>query len=158
MRIVIQLPADRRQLGVLRLLDASGKALLSAHCLGLADRAAATAHGNPSRDPLKPFGDTPLGEYKCIVNFHPETVAATIHSFGPYGWIDLIPTAGPALQSAHNGRAGLRIHSGDPNPAYAQWNGLRPTYGCVRIPDADMLALMRGVKDGSGLTASIEQA
>lgn len=148
--IDVQLPADRTGLGRLRLLDSSDAAVFGPiPAYGKADNAAARAHGNPTRDPLKPWGDTPLGVYRCTL----ATVAVTPtieRKYGPFGYIVLDPLSGPALVARQNGRFGLLIHAGALN---AQGK-LRPTFGCVRIADGDMKNLRAAIAElnnGDGL-------
>jgi hypothetical protein len=61
--IVVQLPADRTQKGTLSLVAADGATLLAGpfQTYGKADGQTAAANGNPTRNTLLPFGDTPLG-------------------------------------------------------------------------------------------------
>ncbi len=132
--ILIELFPDRSRVGRLIVQDDSGDTLLGPFAaLGKADDNAAKANGNPSRDPLHVFGDTPLGSYQC----HVQPPQTPVHSYGPYKTIALVATGGDALTAQKNGRSGLLIHGGDLGP-----NGsLRPTHGCVRLFNEDMKLL-----------------
>lgn len=136
MTIEVTLPKDRLKLGKIRLLD--GVAILhEGQALGLADRGAAIAAGNPTRSPLKRNGDTPTGEYSGIWlsnNLGGPDGAELLRKYGAYPILLLSPTAGQALLT-RGVRSGLAIHSGalNPNPAYAKWAQMRPTNGCIRV-------------------------
>jgi lipoprotein-anchoring transpeptidase ErfK/SrfK len=84
---------------------------------------------------LKPFGDIPTGEYTGYVTVpgKPE------RSYGPYRRIALDPITGDAFEAKRNGRYGLMIHGGD----LSSKGALRPTHGCLRLSNADMLELLR---------------
>ena len=64
--------------------------------------------------------------------------AEEVDRFGPHGKVVLDPEGGPALEAKRNGRYGLLIHGGRLSPAQR----LRPTYGCLRVADADMARLV----------------
>lgn len=153
MHILIRLPKNRQWPGTLQLIGDDGVELLRGNALGRADQAAAVKSGNPSRNPLKAFGDTPAGQYLgallagCL---QPE------RSYGSFPPISLSPVSGQALQAKLNGRRGLLIHSGD----LGQQGGLRPTHGCVRIHPATHQALVEalGARKQTALTVSIEES
>jgi hypothetical protein len=109
--------------------------------LGKSDNAAAARRGNPSRDPTRPFGDTPAGEYACAIGRPGAVTAELERKYGPHGWIALDPIAGQALQAKRNGRFGLLIHGGALNAK----GRLRPTHGCIRMFNPDLAALLRAV-------------
>ena len=104
----------------------------------------AKERGNESRDPLKPFGDIPTGEYGARV------ISAGSKKYGPHERIDLhIAVSGDAVialgektEDGSGGRYGLLIHGGPLNAA----GKLRPTYGCARLRDEDMRTLLDFVK------------
>jgi len=137
MRIDIYLHKDRTLPGVIRWDEDS-----SARCFGKSDNAAAKKAGNESRDPLKPYGDIPLGNYKAVVT----VPGSPDRSYGPHKRLNLTPTAGPALQAFANGRYGIMIHGGDLAP-----NGnLRPTHGCVRVDDHAMENILLTIDEYKG--------
>ena len=134
MRIDIILPANRNLPGWLRLLDAQGNLLFACPCLGKADNAMAAAKGNPTRNPLLPFGDTPLGQWEGRISARPMSNTRT---YGIHRVIDLHATGGDALRAQNNKRDGIWIHGGA-----ARMGRLRPTYGCIRVADEHMGALL----------------
>ncbi len=149
MRIVVTLRPDRGVPGVLRLLGLDGRVVVQGFCLGLADRAAAEKVGNPSRDPVKPFGNTPTGEYMgALLGYVPKPA----RSYGASQPIMLDPVSGQALEAARNGRAGLWIHSGDLTPG----GFLRPTFGCVRVTPATHAVLVQAIKAAGAKTFPVE--
>jgi len=147
LQIVVQLPLDRTKTGTLRLIGDAGNTLAGPYdVLAKADNGTAMAHGNPNRDPLQPYGDTPEGVYSV-----PRAIAAgggtsySAHSYGPYGALVLQPSSGEAATAAAAGRVGLLIHSGDPG----QTEPLRPTHGCLRLSNDSMNALMAALSTAS---------
>ncbi len=129
------LPKDRNIPGELIALDDDGNVIHHCPVLGRADNAKARQMGNPTRNPLLPFGDTPTGLYRCRKH-GPVAPAST---YGIYPVIVLTPISGDALRSygGTRPRAGLWMHEGDPG-ALAAWAYLRATYGCLRISRDDM--------------------
>jgi len=142
--IVVQLPADRTQKGTLSLVADDGATVIAGpfQTYGKADGQTATANGNPSRNTLLPFGDTPLGTYSVPgMEVTGDGTGRSAHSYGPNGAIRLNPTGGNAATAAIAGRQYLLIHGGDLNAAGA----LRPTNGCLRLSNADMVSLITSI-------------
>lgn len=136
MTIQIQLPINRQFLGRITFGG------WWAECLGQADLMAAIQHGNPQRNPLKGYGDTPLGRYRATLGPAHSSTPADLRSYGPHRVILLQPLDGDALTAAKNGRDGIWIHGGAPAP---DGIGLRPTHGCVRLSDrnqGELVALL----------------
>ncbi len=136
LRILIRLPHDRAQPGSLNLVDIEPTVLFSCDCLGKADGQRALAEGNRQRDPLKPYGDTPTGEYAAA---RVRTHEPPHPRMGPLS-IALIGIAGDAVRAKQD-RVGLAIHAGRGD------GHLIPTYGCIRLRDrdlADLAAVMAG--------------
>jgi len=134
MNLVAILPKDRSQTGTLEAWNA-GTLVGSFSVLGKADNAMARQKLNPTRDPVKQFGDTPVGTWRM-------TCGACQLDVGTYGTepvYTMWPLSGQALasHSPANRRAGIWLHGGEPNAA----GGLRPTYGCLRVSDVTMAAL-----------------
>jgi hypothetical protein len=159
--LMVSLPRDRTRTGTIELWPAAVftvplpatpapaeplKPRLNAGpfaCLGKSDNEAAIDAGNPSRDPLRPFGDFPLGEYSGQLVELPSPPGPVFErEYGPYGYIVLTAVAGDALQAQKNGRYGIRVHAGDPYPS----GGLRPTHGCLRLSNADFLELRQAIE------------
>lgn len=130
--IEIVLPKDRSKYGGLTV-----SAVATFRCLGKADNAAAKRQGNPQRDPLKQYGDTPTGVYIGTLG-----VTYKGRTYGEFPVIMLSPVSGDALRAQDKGgRSGLWIHGGDPR------NGeLRPTHGCVRVDDSTQKILVELLK------------
>lgn len=111
-----------------------------ARCYADADGQAAAAHGNPTEDPLKPFGDHPFGLYDAVAVIWSETDEER-RTYGPVR-IRLEPVAGDALKAKANGRTGICIHGGGLNAA----GELRATHGCLRVDDDTAVALAVAVE------------
>jgi hypothetical protein len=107
--------------------------------LGKADNLGAAAHGNPTRDPTRPYGDWAAGTY-AVTGLAPvdRSDPEEVNTFGPWGKLVLDPTGGPALDGKRHGRYGLLLHGG----RLSMSQRLRPTYGCGRVADADMERLV----------------
>ena len=131
----MRLPHDRSTPGRLALLTEDGAEVLVCQALGKADNGGAAAHGNPTRDPIRPYGDCPTGTFD-VTGWAATDRSDTeeVDRFGPHGKVVLDPTGGPALEGKRNGRYGLLIHGGRLNMSQR----LRPTYGCLRVTDAAM--------------------
>jgi hypothetical protein len=65
-RIVVELPKDRSQRGKFYFLNSKGKILDSFPALGLYPAFAALMRGNRDRNPLRPHGNMPLGDYEVV--------------------------------------------------------------------------------------------
>jgi hypothetical protein len=155
--INVVLPADRTKLGTYTIVDVDGNVQFGpVPCLGLADQATATAHNNPSRDPLFPFGDTPLGLYGVTVI----PASSNTHSYGPNQRLLLTPISGPCVvaEDPQHMRDGLLNHGGDPNPAYTFWDSLRPTFGCVRLSNDNMAAAVQAITGAESVQENITEA
>lgn len=150
MTIRVQLHANRDELGTLTLVTDGGRSLLAMiPCLGQADAKSAAAKGNPERDPLKPFGATPVGKYACYLTDARSQDFDYVRTYGPHGVISLDPIDGAALTAKRNGRWGLLIHGGAPSGIAwmkRHWKGLRPTFGCIRVRDEDMKELLAAIR------------
>jgi hypothetical protein len=141
-RLEIELPVERMSAGRLTFVNDGGGVIAGPFwVLGEADNRSAMAHGNPDRSPLLRYGDTPSGRFDISGFLRPETDPRMVHTYGPNGAIRLEPVGGDAALAAENGRIGLLIHGGDPGPN----GGLRPTNGCLRLADSDMLSLMTAI-------------
>lgn len=135
MHVDVELYRDRSRVGNLRLDDGE-----RFRCLGKSDDSAAKANGNPSRDPLKPFGDLPVGDYLACRSVPKNATPEDVRSYGEGPVWVLNPKSGQALDSMLNGRHGILIHAGDtgaPLPA----GSLRPTHGCLRVDGNTIAAL-----------------
>lgn len=125
--VTITFKADRRQPGTLVLRDLKGATIFSCRCLG---RSAGHA-SNPTRDPLRFRGDTPVGKYAPTFVSH---LARPVTGIGQL-WVGLDPDNfydTQARQAEIAGRRGIGIHGGRGNTV------LKATHGCVRLLDRDM--------------------
>lgn len=173
LKIRVKLPQDRTRAGTLELIDPITGGLLfgPVPVLGRAARNTAKKHGNPNADPLQPFGDTPLGEYKIsnIVAIGAGT-SRPVEQYGSSGAIVMSPARiglpadqqDAAATAANNGRTGLLIHAGrQPNSPTPLPSHLKPTNGCIRILHKDLSELIQYVRNNAFLfpgTVSIEVA
>lgn len=122
MTIEVSLPKNRLQLGTLTTGEFTCK------CYGKSDNFAATKAGNPTHDPAKPFGDTPAGTYS-VIEEPAGTGSGALRSYGPNKRLLLLDVPG---------RTGIMIHGGAPGNG----GGLRPTDGCLRLSNDDMVSLL----------------
>ena len=159
-RLIIQLPADRTGFGTLRLIGNGGSTVAGPfRALGRADRKTAAAKGNPTGDPLKPYGDTPCGTFNLIdIVQTAEGTRIDVSKYGRHGAIRLRPAEGQAARAGRAGRTGLMIHGGEASPG----GDLRPTNGCVRLSDDDMRLLLEAIarvtiSEGPPLVCMIEE-
>jgi gamma-glutamyltranspeptidase/glutathione hydrolase len=126
--IGIQLLQDRTRPGRVQLFDDDGKPLSSAYpCLGMGDPSAAAAHGNPTRNPVLPYGDTPIGRYS-IPGFEtmpqngihsvtvPGAVAGWMALHERFGRLPFESLLSPAIAHAEDGFPVSEITS-------LEWNG-----------------------------------
>ena len=130
------LPVDRTLPGFLRVTSPVGAQLLyDIPCRGKADSQNAAAHGNPDRDPTRPWGDIPSGVYRPtrLMRYDPPQ-----RTFGRFA-ILLEGQDGDALLAAQRGRTGLAIHGNRGNER------LMATYGCLRLFDRDMELLAHAI-------------
>jgi hypothetical protein len=147
--LIVTLPKNRDYAGKLRLEDEDGAVMAGPfYVCGRADDAVAQSHDNPNRDPLLPFGNTPLGRYRVL-----GVVASGAGShlpaegFGPHGVIALEPTGGDAALADANGRFHFLIQGGEA----VRGRRLRPTNGSLRLANSDLKKLVRALRDGNGV-------
>lgn len=149
--IEVKLANDRRQAGTLVVRKVGGQVLLAdIPVLGRADQGTAERMQNASADPLKPFGNTPLGGYGVtqIISTGPGTPYDAVR-YGPNGAIRLEPVSGDALVAKLNGRTGLLIHAGREKA-----NGkLTPTNGCLRVSNSNMRRIIDAIVSASNNAA-----
>jgi hypothetical protein len=138
MKITARIPKDRMAAGTIE-WGAGEHA-----CRGKADNQAAMDHGNPKRDPRRPFGDHPAGRYTATqVDGRP----ADDPKFGPYR-IHVQPAdlssddECAARENSEKGDDGIMIHGGAPQ---ADGVSLRATHGCLRVSNATIKLLALAV-------------
>lgn len=130
MKLVFTFPSDRRYAGYFTLVDEQGVLVMSGRALGKADNARAMKADNPTRDPRKPYGDTPTGIYGPSHFVTPEMPHARL---GKY-WIPMTGASGDAEVVDGSTRWGILIHAGRLHTD----GRLIPTYGCIRLSDRDL--------------------
>lgn len=146
--IRITVPANRNNRGTLAVLDAAGREVVSCVCLAKAAQELASKVGNSKRDPVKRYGDTPVGSYiaqKGAVALDPPQ-----KSFGA-GWIPLDPVGGQAQTAEDRGRSGLAIHGGRGNTR------LVPTGGCIRVFDRDYARIVAALRGAKGFKVEVTE-
>lgn len=85
-------------------------------------------------------GNTPTGTYAG--SLFSSNQGWPLASYGAWGRIQLRPVEGDAVIAEQLfGRTGLYIHGGDLATKGAWKGGLKPTYGCLRVSNGDMLFL-----------------
>jgi hypothetical protein len=139
MIIRISLPEDRDYAGRLEVLDAAGAVVLGPFpAAGRAHDKPAAAHGNALRNPLLPYGDTPIGTYS-VRGAVESGLGTALDSkvFGVHGVVLLEPVSGQAALADAHGRFRLFIQGGDDDEG-----GLRATAGAVRLLDRDQKQLV----------------
>jgi hypothetical protein len=152
-KLVIMLPEDRRYAGTLRLESEDGDVVAGPFPVcGRADEGAALRHGNPSRNPLLPFGDTPLGRYR-VEGILPSGAGTErpADRYGPHGVIVLTPTSGDAALADANGRFHLLIQGG----AAAPGRQLRPTNGSLRLGNREQKQLIEILRDRQAIICEL---
>jgi len=135
MKLTVFLHKDRTNPGVIILTDGANIAW-RAPCYGKSDNTRAKEAGNPERNPLRPFGDIPAGEWKGRI----VPASGPGRVYGPHKRILLTAVSGDALiamspknKDGDGDRYNILIHGGALNAA--GW--FRPTYGCLRLTDDD---------------------
>jgi hypothetical protein len=140
-----RIPANREKLGSCELVSSECELVLGPFiCLARSDNQKAARAMNPTRDPLKPFGDTPAGLYRVSIEPPGE-----IFAYGPGRRLLFQGIGGPAKEAMHV-RSGIMAHGGKLNPKYTWWQGLRPTYGCIRHLDADLEQILARIDSAGG--------
>ena len=153
MKVWSELPRDREREGRLWVTeDLGGGAVFGpVRCRGEADNAAAATHHNPEEDPAATFGDHPYGVSRIATVVHTDpTDAKKVRSYGPV-FLALHAVSGQAWDARQAGRTGIGIHGGAPGPG----GTLRPTYGCLRLDNADVERLATLVADEQAAGRSI---
>ncbi|WP_151733466.1 L,D-transpeptidase [Paenibacillus tengchongensis] len=132
--IMVNLKADRKQLGSLKMYNDSG-ALVFGPKQALGRSEYDTSWSQPN-------GHTPTGVYTAKISGPMPQTSDNEYSFGPSKYIEMDPVSGNALIAKQNGRTGLWIHGGAPAVAGATSYPLRPTHGCVRLSNNDQASLI----------------
>jgi hypothetical protein len=148
-KLIIRLPGDRDYTGVLYLLGDEGNVVAGPFAVaGRAVDAVAATHGNKSRSPLVPYGDTPCGTYELtrLISLSGAT-AAQKREWGRAGVAVLEPKSGDAALADAAGRFAICIHGGEPSPD----GRLRATNGSLRLTNEDQQDLMKALRGNEGM-------
>lgn len=144
--VTITAPRDRTKPGQLVLRNIKGETIFSCQCL-----LRSVGHAsNPTRDPLKFRGDTPLGKYETTFVSHLPQKSVGVGDL----WVGLDPANfydTPARRAEIAGRTRLGIHGGRGDGM------LKATHGCVRLLDRDMADFAR-VAGKLRFTVEIQEA
>jgi hypothetical protein len=121
---------------------------------GSANAEVALEQGNPTCDPLYPYGHTPTGQYRVsgLVTTGQNT-PFRVTEFGPFGAIVLEPRSGVAALAQETGRSTLMIHGGN----LSRKGHLRVTNGCLRLSNDDMRLLTRALQDLEGVVCEVNE-
>jgi hypothetical protein len=139
-QIIIQLPQDRSKTGEIHLENPNGQIIAGPfRALGLSPAFLALTKGNRDRNPLRPYGNMPLGDYE-IVAIYPTGSGTPFEEkqYGTKGIIVLAPVAGDGAIAQRNKREKFLIVG---SPASDEEN-LKATDVGVRISDRAMAALV----------------
>jgi len=152
-RLIVELLHDRRHCGGISLINAAGRKICGP--FPVAARSSdnlAIANGNPQRDPLLRFGDTPTGRY--VIRRFAKSGKGTkfpASRFGPHGLIVMEPVSGDAACADANGRFHFLIIGGDLSPD----RKLRSTAGSLRLRNDHMRSLIKALAQRSNLQCEI---
>jgi hypothetical protein len=148
-KLIVALPSNRDIEGTVH-LEEDGRILAGPFPVcGRADSTVARRHGNPTRNPLLPFGDTPLGLYR-VLGLLPSGFGTALPKklFGPHSVLVLQPVGGDAALADANGRFHTLIQGGKES----RDKRLLPTNGSLRLRDKDQKKLLRAL----GLKTALE--
>jgi hypothetical protein len=143
-RLSVEFVSDRTNCGTLTLFGRRGGRLCGPFPVaGRATDSLATAKGNPKRNPLLRYGDTPIGGYlvRHLLKSGSGTQFPTAQ-FGPHGVIVIEPVSGSAACAEANGRFHFLI-SGGKLSAQGQ---LRSTAGGLRLSNEHQRALFAALR------------
>jgi hypothetical protein len=158
--IEAMVPHDRRRLGALVVWDRGDGdlppiVLSVSRAFFKSDTLRAAAEGNPTRDPILPYGDFPLGRYRisCVSDLHVD-----LGAWYETDETDDDPVYLPAIDrddamwafrrrtpegTVKVARWGINIHGGKlATSPYVYPHLMRPTFGCIRMLDRDLQNLI----------------
>jgi hypothetical protein len=148
-QIRIAFGPDRGRCGLLTLLDDQDHVVCGPFPVaGRSGDRLAAQHGNPARNPLLRYGDTPEGTYRVtgFVGTGTET-SYDPDDRGPHGVIVIEAVAGDAALAEANGRYRLLIEGG----AAGVGGTLRSTAGSLRLYDHDQATLLAALDGATGI-------
>jgi hypothetical protein len=144
--IIANFSADRDYKGVLKMYNGSGTLVFGpVEALGRGSNHADNDFDHSNWDMTN--GDTPTGGYNASV----VDAGTPSSSYGTNKRVLMDPTSGNALIAEDNGRTGIMIHGGDAaTDSSATWYPLRPTYGCIRLSNANQATLISKIATAGG--------
>jgi hypothetical protein len=154
-RLVVKLPPDRNYCGTLTLYNARGRRICGPFAVaGRSSDAHAIANGNPSRNALFRFGDTPTGDYEVrdILKSGKGTPFEA-SEFGSNAVVVLVGVLGDAALAEANGRFHVLIGGGKLTAA----GELRSTMGSLRLSDQDQQVLLAALRKLDNVRCMIEE-
>jgi hypothetical protein len=154
-RLVVGLSPDRNVCGILNLYDAQGRRICGPFPVaGRSTDARAAANGNPSRNPLVRFGDTPTGVYQVRdVLKSGRATPFEAARFGPNGIVVLEAVSGDAVLAEGNGRFHILIVGGK----LSATGKLQSTAGSLRLSDENQRTLNKALRKLHGVSCEIEE-
>jgi hypothetical protein len=151
--LIVELLHNRERCGGISLIDVAGRKIRGPFPVAArsSDNLAA-ANGNPQRDTLLRFGDTPTGGYviRRIVKSGSGSKFPTSR-FGPHGLIVMEPVSGNAACADANGRFHFLIIGGD----LSSDKRLRSTAGSLRLRNDHMRSLIKALAQRSDVRCEI---
>jgi hypothetical protein len=155
-RVLVELGADRNRPGTLTVIDGRGLKLVGPFPVaGRASDSLAAARGNPRRDSILRYGDTPTGTYRfCRIAKSGNGTRFGAAQFGPHGVVVLEGAAGAAAIAEANGRFHILVEGGKPGPSGA----LRSTAGALRLANEHQRALVALLRKADSVTFEIVES
>lgn len=143
-RLVIEFSSNRDRCGRLTLFDGNGSKVCGPFPVaGRASGHLAAANGNPSRDPLFRYGDTPSGGYAVRrLEKSGQGTPFPPAQFGPHGVVVLEGILGEAACAEANGRFHILICGG----RLSAKGLLRSTAGGLRLNNEDHRVLVAALR------------
>jgi len=152
-RLVVEFLADRGRCGRLTLFDLRGRRLCGPFPVaGRSTDSLAAAHGNPRRNPILRYGDTPTGSYRLSqILKSGKGTSLPAAEFGPHGVAVIEGISGAAAMAEANGRFHFLIQGG----RRAASGDLRSTAGALRLANEHLRVLMADLRRAGELRCDI---
>lgn len=152
-RLEIKLPVRREFCGCLTLYASNGDIQVGPVPVSAkAGDRLSTQNYNPSRTPLLPYGDTPVGTYRFsrLLSMR-EADGVDVERYGRFGVAVFDPAAGDAALAEAAGRFELWIHGGSERVD----QHLASTAGSLRLHDDDQRQIMRAFARTSSVVCEV---
>ncbi|MCL9662177.1 L,D-transpeptidase [Paenibacillus hunanensis] len=150
--IMASFPTNRDKKGTLKMYNNTG-ALVFGPVEALGRGSNDPANNNDHTNWRLKNADVPTGQYQTVV----VDPGSSSYSFGPNKrvWFNKA-LSGNAVTAESNGRSEIMIHGGDPaTDSSLSWYPLRPTYGCIRLSNANQSALIAAIAKAGGGTGQV---